>query len=1225
MCDWETFTRVVPPLGDGTHSSLVSFLLEFGKKHGESMLIVYSRNMKQLVKCRFHGGLYERLEKIQECDHDIIIIDRHRGFFFLKVNYLDEKQQEQTGDPRFLLIQEKCDIAKRDFDHLKALMMEAGMKKRKQVNECFSLHFPIIAFPRVRKEEKQSQNALVLYEEQCQSQEHFETWWNKHINQKPKKFKLKPEAHLTLLAIFGAPVYVTAVLDNEEAGFQFLTERELEFLVLEPTKCIINEASETRTMKLMKEKARNIITKWFSQRQITEAEHILVLGSTENAMEELSETMPEWIGRSAMATYSTWTSKSLEEKGNMVSTVIQRCLTFCALPSIDIINEETRRDDEISKEEPAASNLRHLYLDHAEGYFWLFSPQDELPGKVYAELNCSYGSEVVARIDRSKPAKETTWLYQAEQFIKKTYREWETEKTTHLVPYVEDRDEWIKKAEHDSGIKAERSLILSLYELGKRKQLPMFITYNRNFAHLIKRKDVGGASEGILTGEHDIVLIHRELGAVFMQVKNLDTKPSEEKPSNAEKNSDSKLTQVEHCNTAGNRESMKTDMKRKNAIKRSIKAAEGQLEKDVNSLKAAIQESGVDDINVSLCVIALVNVRRDEVKEKPLCDSSPPTAFLCEEDLKSEEAIEHWWDEHIIPKLQNSIDSRTFLKLLAIYIAPVYVTPAHTARMNTQKLNFLTADKLDILVNGPKDFVVKGAAGTGKTWLLQEKIRNIVMSWFRHESVQDEDEKIILICCNGILYSHLLDTLPDLLVTSAMAMRRRWIQKTQDENEKRRVKDIILKNLIVCCKKHEIDLLYGDGSWMESYDKARSPSEKEEENEEFQTANLVWRIRNVTWEIFLFYRILLDSVVSLPPKKKERWTRKADIIQSLFRSFIPEMKDLRFLNEKIWAIALEGLENLDQLMNEGSVDQSMLEMSLRLSSCRARVTKLPEIQSPVLLDLEKIFKTIESPFHHVFVDEAEELCCSLSDHWLDSLRSLQKQGGGYFWRTYDPLSPFSMTEMPDSLKKELEDAHSLLTVLRNPVSVFHTWTTHLDRERDVQLSFPGTHDAAYKREEILSGHDLQGPNVERFPVHSSNLPEKILEILREKFGSGRHPGDIAVLFADHGDFLVHGERLRKEMEEKLRVYSTTRRLLVHHAQSFKGMEAPIVFLITNQRSNRKGNIYLGASRSTSHLFLIDMEATEQEDEQVNREQRKIRLATLSPDILKKLLSKVNLR
>ncbi|CAG0893666.1 unnamed protein product [Darwinula stevensoni] len=764
---------------------------------------------------------------------------------------------------------------------------------------------------------------------------------------------------------------------------------------------------------------------------------------------------------------------------------------------------------------------------------------------------------LVTGIDRSKPAEETTWIYQAERFVKETFRDWETGGRTLLVPCVEDKNEWIKIVKDDPGKKAERSIILSLYELGKSKKLPMFITYNRNFSHLIKMKDVGGGTEDLVTGEHDIVLIHREFGVVFMQVKNLSSKSK---------------------------------------VKENVQKAKKQLKNDVLSLKATVQESGSGDVNVSLCVLALANVKRSQVEAKSLSDMPVPTVFLCEEDLETAESIERWWNEQVLHQLSNSIiDSRTYLKLLAIYIAPVYATPAYTARMTTQDFNFLTADKLDILVNGPKEFTVKGAAGTGKTWLLQEKIRNIVMSWFSDGPIQDKDEKILVVCFNKHLANHFFRTLSYLLLKSAMAMLNRWRKEIEEENEKRKVRQIIVKNLVICCMTpYEQKVWGGEFSGTKGTDKAASVQANGEDNEEICSANQNWRIRNATWELFAFHRFFENSFVRLPRQKMGRWPLKNRIVRRLFQSFAPEPNSMNFLDASLKIIALEEVNHPLQLISKGSVGKSMLGMSSRLSECRDLVMDLPQtMQHVVLADVQKILKTRMPPFHHIFVDEAEDLCQGFEDHWLTSFRSLHKGAGGYFWQAYDPLS---FTSMPASLKKNLEGAHSLLAVLRNPGSVLETWTTKLSSEQDFKLYQSGTRDPTYKRDEILSGHDIQGPKVENFPVSSSHLAERILETLRDKFGSGTHPGDIVILFAYRGDFFFHKDRLRKELESKFGTSPSSPRLLVEYANFFKGMEAPIVFLITNQREKERGQFYIGASRSTSYLIQLAMEASEQEDE-----------------------------
>ena len=216
----ETETRVLP-LFHKERESLVSVLFEYGKKYKVPMLIVYSRDIKQLVKARFTGGLYETLEKINETDHEIIVIDRRRGLFFIKVYHINEKEERKTVDQTLHLLEEKCDSAKKDFGHLKAMMMEVGIEKN-QVQKCFYFNFPIVAFPEIKNKVKLPQNTLVLNKEECCNQEVFETWWNENVIEKPKNYfrsqsstkssknKISvheepaygmPDHHLTLLAV----------------------------------------------------------------------------------------------------------------------------------------------------------------------------------------------------------------------------------------------------------------------------------------------------------------------------------------------------------------------------------------------------------------------------------------------------------------------------------------------------------------------------------------------------------------------------------------------------------------------------------------------------------------------------------------------------------------------------------------------------------------------------------------------------------------------------------------------------------------------------------------------------------------------------------------------------------------------------------------------------------------------------------------------------------------
>ena len=198
---WETETRVLPPHGIDIGPSLVSFLSALGEKNREPMFIICSRDVRQLMKTRFSGGLYERLEEIQRSDHDVVVIDKLRGLFLIEVCYMNETQE--SGDSKLQRMQEMCDNAKSYFNQLKVLLKQIGIENN-LLKKFFPIHFPMIAFPRIGMTGKTPQNALILYKEECQTQDAFESWWNERIaqNSKVKKSSLGYETYKTFLALY---------------------------------------------------------------------------------------------------------------------------------------------------------------------------------------------------------------------------------------------------------------------------------------------------------------------------------------------------------------------------------------------------------------------------------------------------------------------------------------------------------------------------------------------------------------------------------------------------------------------------------------------------------------------------------------------------------------------------------------------------------------------------------------------------------------------------------------------------------------------------------------------------------------------------------------------------------------------------------------------------------------------------------------------------------------
>ena len=173
-------------------------------------------------------------------------------------------------------------------------------------------------------------------------------------------------------------------------------------------------------------------------------------------------------------------------------------------------------------------------------------------------------------------------------------------------------------------------------------------------------------------------------------------------------------------------------------------------------------------------------------------------------------------------------------------------------------------------------------------------------------------------------------------------------------------------------------------------------------------------------------------------------------------------------------------------------------------------------------------------------------------------------------------------------------------ILRNPASVFETWTGNIESLESERRNLRTYSDPTYERHKIKLGHGIQGPQMESFHVTRAKLANKIQEYVEEKFGKGRFSGEIAILFADTVDFNAHAEQLRKEMGEKLSDICKSGSIVVDAPESYKGREAPIVFLITNGRRKRRNEFYLGASRCTSHLIHLILDVSKEEDSAAER-------------------------
>ena len=184
--------------------------------------------------------------------------------------------------------------------------------------------------------------------------------------------------------------------------------------------------------------------------------------------------------------------------------------------------------------------------------------------------------------------------------------------------------------------------------------------------------------------------------------------------------------------------------------------------------------------------------------------------------------------------------------------------------------------------------------------------------------------------------------------------------------------------------------------------------------------------------------------------------------------------------------------------------------------------------------------------------------------------------------------------MTDILKSEIEGAQSLYTILRNTESVFKVWIrSKMPLAGHDNMVFSTTRDLACELEKIKLGYSVQGPNVDIFHVTLFDLGKKIATILDEQFSHANHTQDIAILFADMSDYTDYGDMLCEVLQEQIRS-NTKRQIAVASTEFFNGLEVPIVFLIIDRRWEKSNNLYHGASRNTSRLFILIFESSEEE-------------------------------
>lgn len=196
------------------------------------------------------------------------------------------------------------------------------------------------------------------------------------------------------------------------------------------------------------------------------------------------------------------------------------------------------------------------------------------------------------------------WDSEIEKSLDAEYRDWRYPETTHMIP-----DELHKQG--NAGEIAEKIIFDLLKSFGEKRKEPMFVVHSFNFKERISEvKSNFQSSKKWNIGEHDFVLIHRQVGFVFLQVK----------------------ASVDNAKVYGE--------------------AQRQLDKDRDSMKSYLKAVAIPQNKISKRAVNKLFSRFPGFVAMPNCprpDSSASTYAngIFQEDCASVVAFSHWWDRSI--------------------------------------------------------------------------------------------------------------------------------------------------------------------------------------------------------------------------------------------------------------------------------------------------------------------------------------------------------------------------------------------------------------------------------------------------------------------------------------------------------------------------------------------------------------------------------------------------
>lgn len=304
------------------------------------------------------------------------------------------------------------------------------------------------------------------------------------------------------------------------------------------------------------------------------------------------------------------------------------------------------------------------------------------------------------------------WDSEIEKSLDDEYPDWKNPTTTYMIP-----EELHNQG--NEGEKAEKIVFNLLKSFGEQRNEPMFVVHSYNFKERIfEVKSNSVSSKKWNIGEHDFVLVHRQAGFVFLQVK----------------------------------ASVKTA--------KTYRKAQKQIDKDRNAMKSYLQEVGIGKDKITKRDFDKLFSRFPGFVVMPNCprpDSYASTHAdgIFQEDCASVEAFADWWDRSIgrldhgeNDAVEDVVKEELFNLLVTRFVGLVLVSRCFASRQSIDDsfnaLEINTKEQLKVHLDSSSDRWIGGPAGSGKTCLLIKKVIHLAK-----DIISDGlDQKILVVCYN---------------------------------------------------------------------------------------------------------------------------------------------------------------------------------------------------------------------------------------------------------------------------------------------------------------------------------------------------------------------------------------------------------------------------------------------------------------------------------------------